>query len=217
MGTIFFYLIIVLILVAVISLFIYKRRQIKARRIKRQMPLVNFDTPCFTKVNKCEEDSQAFNARIQSPYDPNLIVLQLNAFSGKPYMGYELHQALLSSGLRFGEMNIFHRYDDSGKGNVLFSLAAATPSGAFAIEDMGAFKCGGLLIFMRLDAKQKKLMSSFDLMLDTARQLTEELGGEIYDDLQQSINAEVIKRLREKICTIETHNLYASDLLDNLD
>ena len=217
MGSLLFYVIIILILAAVVSLFIYKRRKIKEYQTRKQMPLVNFDTPSFTKIREFEDDSEAFNARVQSPYDPNLIVLQLNAFPGKPYMGYELHQTWLDSGLRFGEMNIFHRYDDTGKGNLLFSLAAATPSGSFAIEDMGAFKCGGLLMFMRLDSKQKKLMNSFDLMLDIARQLTEELGGEIYDDLRQSINAEVIKRLREKICTVETHNLYSSDLLDNLD
>ena len=69
---------------------------------------------------------------------------------------------------------------------------------------------------MHLDPK-RKLMASFDLMLDTARQLVEELGGEIYDDLQQPISVDVIKRLREKICTVETSNLYATDLLDGLD
>lgn len=215
-----FYIILALILVAIVLLFYYQRRERKNKRLRKQMPQVDFNPPDFTRPNK-STDSQlpSFEVAKSSPYDPNLIVLQIEAFPGKPYMGYELHQALLSAGLRFGEKNIFHCHpgsDDNGGNRVLFSLAAATPSGSFTIEDMGAFKCNGLLLFMHLDREQK-LMASFDLMLDAARQLAEELGGEIYDDLHQSINADVIKRLREKICTVETGNLYVSDLLDNLD
>lgn len=186
--------------------------------------MTNFKPPEFTLAEKSDKKDTReapvsdLDKEMVSPYDPKLIVLQVNAFPGKPYMGYELHQALLAAGLRLGEKNIFHRYENEGRGEgkVLFSLAAATPDGSFAIEDMGAFKCNGLLVFMHLDAKQQ-LMTSFDLMLDTARQLAEELGGEIYDDLRHLINADVIKRIREKICTVETGNLYVSDLLDNLD
>lgn len=216
MLSLLFYLIIILVIVAIMFLFYYQRRQKKRLQSRKLEPLINFNPPDFAKANKLEESEQSLDSIETSPYDPNLVVLHVNAFSGKPYMGYELHQALLSANLRFGEMGIFHRYADGADSKPLFSLAAATPSGSFAIEDMGSFKCNGLLLFMRLDPKQK-LMTSFDLMLDTARQLTEELGGEIYDDLHQVINVEVLKRLREKICMVETNNLYVSDLLDNLD
>lgn len=217
MSSLLFYLIIIVILLAVISLFVYQRRQqINTYRTRRQPPVVGNTTPVFIGADKLINDQPFLDSSKHSPYDPNLIVLQVKAFPGRPYMGYELHQALLSSELRFDNQGIFHRYGNSGKNNVLFSVAAATSSGLFAVEDLGGFKCSGLLIFMRLDTKQK-LMASFDLMLDTARQLSEELGGEIYDDLQQLISASVIKRLREKICMIETGNLYNADLLDNLD
>jgi len=202
-----FYSLIILILAASLFLFVYQRRKRKRPRFQREVPLVS-----FTK----EPESVDADATEQSPYDPNLVILQINAFPGKSYMGYELHQALLSVGLSFGDKSIFHRYADGDESKTLFSLAAATSSGSFSIEDMGSFKCSGLLLFMRLDPR-RKLMKAFDLMLDTARQLTEELGGEICDDLQNLINAEAIKRLREKICMVETNNLYTSDLLDNLD
>lgn len=216
MSSLLFYLIIALVIISVIFLVYYQRREASKFQIRKKTP--NFASPEFTRIDIKEQPNSLGSNDIEtsSPYDPNLIVLQISAFPGKPYMGYELHQAILSSGLRFGEKNIFHRYDNEKNGKVLFSLAAATANGAFAIEDMGSFKCNGLLLFMYLDAKQK-LMANFDLMLDTARQLSEELGGEICDDLKQLINADVIKRLREKICTVETSNLYVSDLLDNLD
>ncbi|MDR1057220.1 MAG: cell division protein ZipA C-terminal FtsZ-binding domain-containing protein [Coxiellaceae bacterium] len=209
MLSLLFYLIIILVLAAVMFILYYKRKQARNYRMRKPTHLVNFGPPPIAQGHKSEGHKQ-------SSYDPNLVVLQLSAFPGRPYMGYELHQALLSAGLRLGDKNIFHRYADNDDRKILFSLAAATPDGSFAIENMGLFKCQGLFLFMRLNPK-RKLMSSFDLMLDTARQLTEELGGEIYDDLCQFVNANVIKRLREKICLVETDNLYATDLLDNLD
>lgn len=225
MLSLLFYLLTGLILIAVIYLFYYQRQKKRKSNIKKRPTLVNFNPPRVGQVDKVEEQP-LFKKQPQflatedvaklSPYDNNLIVLLVGAFPGKAYMGYELHQALLAAGLRFGEKNIFHRYKDDENSRVLFSLAAATADGAFNIEDMGSFKCNGLLLFMYLDAKQK-LMTSFDLMLDTARQLVEGLGGEIYDELRQVINAEAIKSLRERICAVETSNLYVSDLLDNLD
>lgn len=214
-----FYLIILLTLVAVVFLFCRNRRQNKKPLLRDREPSLNFEPPAFAKADKVEEPplkNTDANTNKNSLYDPNLIVLHLDAFSGKPYMGYELHQALLSVGLSFGEGNIFHRYADGEGGKILFSLAAATHDGSFTIEDMGSFRCNGLLLFMRLQPK-RKLMPIFDLMIDTARQLIEELGGDIYDDLEQIISADVIKRLREKICTVETNNPYVADLLDNLD
>ena len=160
--------------------------------------------------------SQKTNAEKRVLLDPETIVIQAHARKGKPYMGYELLQALLSSGLRFGDMNIFHRYENfGGKGAVLFSLAAATKNGTFEINNMGGFACAGLVFFMRLN-QSKKLMSSFDLMLDTARQLIDDLGGELYDEANQPLNTTIIRGLRERICEIDGSNQYSSDLLDNL-
>ncbi len=70
--------------------------------------------------------------------EPLRIMLFLRANPSRPYGGYELLQSLLSSGLRFGEMNIFHRFEtDSDK--ILFSVAAATSSGQLIPTDMGTF------------------------------------------------------------------------------
>lgn len=130
---------------------------------------------------------------VNEPDDMDIIMLQIKALADRPYVGYELLQALTSAGLNFGKMGIFHGDD--------FSVAAATTEGSFPVDSIGSFKCLGLMVFMKLDPK-KDLILTFDLMLDTARQLTEELGGEIYDDLNQPLNVDIIKRMREKICAI---------------
>jgi Cell division protein len=151
----------------------------------------------------------------RSLYAPGLVVLQTKAFENKPYMGYELHQVLLDSGLRFGEMDIFHRYTQLEHGKIMFSLAAATAKGVLIPEEMGAFKCQVLIFFMRL-ATGKKLMSAFDLMLDSARFLTDELGGEILDEFSCPLNIETIREIRERICDFEDNNPYVVDLLDSI-
>lgn len=149
-------------------------------------------------------------------FDPNTIIIKIRANPGRPFMGYELLQTLLANNLRFGEMHLFHRYEhEDGAGATLFSLAAATRTGTFELNNMGAFSGTGLVMFMQLGHK-KKLMNTFDLMLDTARQLIEDLGGELLDLHDRPLDAAIIKQWRERICTFEEKNLYTADLLDNL-
>lgn len=190
--------------------FFYKNKQKQACLNIKQEPIIQLDTINDAVISDQAEVEQVIAAdkKVEEFDNMDIILLQIKALADRPYAGYELLQVLTSVGLNFGKRDIFH-------GNN-FSVAAATTEGSFPVDNMGSFKCLGLMMFMQLNPK-KKLMMTFDLMLDTARQLIEELDGEIYDDLNQPINAIVIKRLREKICTIETSNLYASDLLDNLD
>ncbi len=57
------------------------------------------------------------------PSENEILYLILSAKSGKPYVGYELLQALLSAGLRFGPMDLFHYYQEiNGKDKILLAL-----------------------------------------------------------------------------------------------
>lgn len=104
------------------------------------------------------------------------------------FSGHLLLQTLLSHQLRFGEMNIFHRYQgDNGQGPVMFSLASATEPGTFDINNMGAFPGKGLTLFMRLSGNQTIDKERFDLMTKTARSLAEKLGGQLYDNHRNEI------------------------------
>lgn len=199
MLSLIFYLIIIIVLGIGIYLYVKKKRH------GHQQQNFRYQKP----IPESREISET-----SSPYNLNFIVIRVNAFPGKEYMGYELHQTLLDIGMRLGNDNLFHYYNKDNK--ILFSLAASTSTGCFVLEDLGAFRCSALFIFMNLHSKIK-LMSAFNLMLDTARHLVEELGGEIIDDECRPISTHVIRKFREKICDIETTNQYNSDLLDNLD
>jgi cell division protein ZipA len=131
-------------------------------------------------------------------------ILFLRAPPGRPYSGYELLQCLLTCGLRFGENHIFHRYEHHPDGQViLFSVAAATKNGELKPADMGDFNCPGLSLFITLNNHVYPSVN-FELMLDTARQLMEDLGGALLDENQAPLIPEKIQQIREKIKRFET-------------
>ncbi len=134
-----------------------------------------------------------------APPNNGLIMFYLTAPKGQSYLGYELLQSLLSCGLRYGEMNIFHRHEQrTGRGAILFSLAAATQAGTFDLSTMGGFTTRGLVMYMKVD-KLKDPQRAFELMVETAFQLVEELGGAVLDANQQRLTKESITQLNQDI------------------
>jgi cell division protein ZipA len=133
-------------------------------------------------------------------------ILFLRAPAGRQYGGYELLQCLLTNGLRFGEYHIFHRYEQRPEERViLFSVAAATVSGQLDPEKIGDFSCAGLTIFMTLNDHAYPSVV-FELMLDTARQLAEDLGGVVLDVEQSPLDSGRLPRIRERIKQFEMHH-----------
>lgn len=114
------------------------------------------------------------------------VMIFLLAKEQRQFTGYALLQTLLSAGLRFGEGNLFHRHQSSnGQGLVLFSLASATASGVFDLQNMGACSVKGLCLFMHASGNSVIDEERFNLMIDVACQLTEELDAYMLDDRKQ--------------------------------
>ncbi len=132
-------------------------------------------------------------------FPQDLIIFNLLANKDRPYVGYELLQALLAAGLRFGKMQIFHRYQQlNGGGPIIFSMASIVEPGTFELSKMGGFVCPGLVMFLRV-SQQHNLVESFELMLDTAHQLVDDLGGEICDERRQVLTDEQITEIRDRV------------------
>jgi cell division protein ZipA len=143
-----------------------------------------------------------------------ILYLILAAKPHKPYLGYELLQALLAVGLRFGAMNIFHHYTTENENNkILFSVACASEPGTFEINKMGAFSGKGLVMFLRL-SNNKDLMLAFETMLETATQLIEDLDGEILDDERKILSPDKIEKMKKKILGFEQKQ-FMGDLFDS--
>lgn len=123
------------------------------------------------------------------------IVLYLLAAEGRPYSGYELLQSILSNGFRYGEQQIFHRYQDkANKGPILFSLASAKGPGTFDLPNMGGFMTQGLVLVLDVHDVVGP-MAAFELMLHVTGQLSEDLGGKVLDENRELLTKERVREL----------------------
>lgn len=135
--------------------------------------------PVISAVSRSAEEIKPLFVEEPSPS----VMMFLLAKENRQLAGYELLQTVLASGLRFGEGNLFHRHQFSnGQGPVLCSLAAATTSGVFDLQNIGAFSVRGLCLFMQASGNTSIDAERFAIMLDTAKQLNEGLDTYLLDD-----------------------------------
>lgn len=128
----------------------------------------------------------------------SLIILHLLAAEERPYAGYELVQTLSSAGFYYGTMNIFHYYEDQNEKNPrLFSLASAVEPGTFDLTHIAEILAPGLCLFMSL--KDKNALANFELMLETAQLLIQDLGGQLCDGQRQPLTDYVLTHYRSQL------------------
>jgi cell division protein ZipA len=126
---------------------------------------------------------------------PSTVMMFIVAKENRQFVGYELLQTVLASGLRFGEGQLFHRHQFvNGQGPVLCSLAAATATGVFDLQNIGAFSVRGLCLYMQSSKNPNIDSERFSVMLDTARQLRDGLDANLLDESRQPLNATRLER-----------------------
>lgn len=161
------------------------------------------DLPSMTALDEPVVTVDTKSKTKPMPINDDLVIFYLMAPRGKPFLGYELLQALYAVGLRFGDMSIFHCYTHSENPDILYSVASAVEPGIFDMANIGAFSCPGLSLFMM--AKRLKHPSEvFEKMLETAYQLVEDLQGVLYDDERKPLTDEKLDEYRQKISIATT-------------
>lgn len=128
------------------------------------------------------------------------LMIFLLAKDNRQLAGYELLQTLLAAGLRFGEGQLFHRHQHAnGQGPVLCSLAAATASGVFDLQNIGAFSVHGLCLFMHPSGNSTIDAERFAIMLDTAKQLSEGLDTHMLDECRRPFTDASLPRYYQQL------------------
>ncbi|WP_434650487.1 cell division protein ZipA [Pseudomonas sp. D1-2] len=123
------------------------------------------------------------------------------------FKGPALLQNILESGLRFGEMDIFHRHESmAGNGEVLFSMANAVKPGVFDLDDIDHFSTPAVSFFLGLPGPRHP-KQAFDVMVAAARKLAQELNGELKDDQRSVLTAQTIEHYRQRIVEFERRAL----------
>ncbi|QUX96812.1 cell division protein ZipA [Marinomonas sp. CT5] len=155
-------------------------------------------------VEEIEEDNIDDNSIAEIE---EVIVINIFAPEDKNFSGMELLQLILNCGMRYGEMDIFHRHEDGfDRGRVQFSMANAIEPGTFDLETMGESECPGVSFFMGLPGP-KNSMKAFDFMLETAQTLVRNLGGELRDERRSPMSDQTIAHCRQRIRDFERRRL----------
>ena len=159
------------------------------------------DEPAATAANPSKDSSK------QLPPVEEVLVINVIAREEDGFKGPALLQNILESGLRFGEMDIFHRHESmAGNGEVLFSMANALKPGTFDLDDIEGFSTRAVSFFLGLPGPRHP-KQAFDVMVAAARKLAHELNGELKDDQRSVLTAQTIEHYRQRIVEYERKQL----------
>lgn len=150
-----------------------------------------------TKGSKTSTSTSAVDAEV---VDPNKIFI-LNVMAKQPGVlpGKKLIRVFDEVHLYYGEMQIFHRYENvDGSGKHMFSLASAVEPGFFEIATLESFVTPGLTLFFSPTTRNQSI-AAFELMLRTARILASALDAEIKDQNRRPLTLEGIEKYRESV------------------
>jgi len=174
---------------------------------------LGLDEPVPTLLNPVDEGRQGARkgaAKVDSKEQPpveEVLVINVVAREGDGFKGSALLQNILESGLRFGEMDIFHRHESmAGNGEVLFSMANGVKPGTFDLDDIDHFSTRAVSFFLGLPGPRHP-KQAFDVMVAAARKLSQELNGELKDDQRSVMTAQTIEHYRQRIVEFERRQL----------
>ncbi|MES2676610.1 MAG: cell division protein ZipA [Pseudomonadota bacterium] len=152
------------------------------------------------------EDEQEVVA--SAPQPEEVIIINVMAFKGESFSGNDLLDVILKCGLRYGSMDIFHRYSDTkGEGALLFSMANMVKPGTFDLDLMDEFETPGVSLFMTLPIDADS-MQSFELMVKTANTIADALDGELKDEQRSAMTRQTIEHCRQRISDFERKKLF---------
>ena len=136
-----------------------------------------------------------------------VISILVTANDRQGFYGPQLLQLVKACGMVFGEMDIFHRFEDGLRlGKTQFSMANMMEPGTFELDDIDHLHTPGVVFFLGLPMAQDS-MQAFDYMLETAQCLASNLGGGILDEQRSVMRPQTIAHCRQQIRDFERRHL----------
>ncbi|MCH2454351.1 MAG: cell division protein ZipA [Idiomarina sp.] len=118
--------------------------------------------------------------------------------------GALLLQMMTELGCKFGDLGIFHRYENTaGTGELIFSVANMFNPGTFDLDNLENFETEGVAFFMALPMKFDG-QQAFNMMLNAAKKLATEIPqGQVLDGQRQLLTRQSIHEARQTIREFE--------------
>lgn len=189
------------------------RKKTSKAELKRNQMEINFgeglslnDEPISNKTDKKAKTNTSENVELET----QVIILSVVMPENHQISGAALLPSLLTLGMKYGEMNIFHRHQDSaGNGAVTFSLANMLNPGSFDLDSMETFATQGVSLFMTLPNAGDPF-AVFDQMLAAAKQLAQEFNAQVLDDKRNAMTKQTEQHYVSKIREFDRQHRLAS-------
>ena len=128
-------------------------------------------------------------------------IIALNVYPNprKALSGDKTLKVLLKYGLRFGEMNCFHRYEDPDNTSpLMFSVLRITDQGpaGFDLEALSVEQVQGLAFFLALP--HPNVQKGYDSMVSIAGLIARETDGTVYDENNLEFTPQLKEHWRHK-------------------
>ncbi len=159
---------------------------------------------------KIEPKREQGEARRSAEFEHSeVLVLNVTAKQGRVFSGDDLLHGLITAGLKFGDMNIFHkRLSKDRPGSVIFSVANMLNPGTFDLNNMDEFTTLGISFFLALPSPINNL-DAFEQMLGVAQQIRATLDGDLKDDHRNGMTGQTIEHYRQRVRDFELRRLKA--------
>ncbi|WP_375176822.1 cell division protein ZipA [Marinobacter mobilis] len=157
---------------------------------------VEHDTAARTQASVTNDQPLAGANR---PDAQEVIVINVLARQGNDFQGSALKQLFEACGLLHGDMDIYHRHEETDTSSpVQFSVANAVEPGTFRPEDMQTLSTPGISFFMSMPGPSN-CMQAFEFMLETAQCVVRNMGGEMKDERRSVMTGQTIEHCRQRI------------------
>lgn len=183
---------------------ITKINQTKVTIARDQME-INFGKVTVDDSINTDEDIPTTSAA-----KPEILAISVVMPANQIMPGASLLPSLLTLGMKYGEMNIFHRHqDNAGNGAVTFSLANMMNPGSFDLDSMETFATQGITLFMMLP-NSGNAFDVFEQMLAAAKHLCYEFNAQLVDDKRNPMTKQTEQHYTSRIRDFEIKNRTAA-------
>lgn len=162
--------------------------------------------PAKTTKTQSKKEAKA-EQKAADKESTEVLIVSVMAKPGERFNGGDLLQALMETHMKFGAMDIFHRYedeDDGEEGKIYFSLANMVVPGTFNLAEMKDFSTPGVSLFMQLPLHpQCETLKAYDIFANTARSLATRLSGELKDENRSVMTSQTFEHYRQRVIEFE--------------
>lgn len=177
------------------------KRNVRKVKDKRNQMEINFGDEAIDDMPSISANEPEKKPAVE--LEQQVLVLSVVVPEGQAMSGAALLPTLLTLGMKYGEMNIFHRHEDNaGNGKVTFSLANMLNPGTFNLDDIENFTTQGITLFMTLP-NPGNAFEVFEQMLKAAKQLAVEFRGQLLDDKRSVMTKQTEQHYMGKIREFE--------------